>query len=99
MSSVAPPFTDNPLPQLTVAAVIEHSGRFMLVEEKIDGRLVINQPAGHVEIGETLRAAVVREVLEEAGYDFVPEATIGAYIWSQSGGSAPYLRVAFSGTY
>ena len=98
MRSVSPPFANDPLPQLTVAAVIERSGCFMLVEERIDGRLVINQPAGHVEIGETLQAAIVREVLEEAGCQFVPEATIGAYLWARGGGSSPYLRVTFSGT-
>jgi 8-oxo-dGTP pyrophosphatase MutT (NUDIX family) len=98
MRSVSPPSAPDLLPELTVAAVVECSGRFMLVEESIDGRLVINQPAGHVEIGETLRAAVVREVLEEAGCHFVPDATIGAYLWARDDGRAPYLRVAFAGT-
>lgn len=99
MSSVSLPPDSYPLPELTVAAVIELSGRFLLVEERIDGRLVINQPAGHVEHGETLHAAVVREVLEEAGCSFIPEATLGAYLWARHDGRAPYLRVAFSGSF
>ena len=69
----------------------------MLVEERIEGRLVLNQPAGHVEDGETLLAAVVREVLEEAASTFVPEATIGAYLWARGAGRNPYLRVVFAG--
>jgi 8-oxo-dGTP pyrophosphatase MutT (NUDIX family) len=69
----------------------------MLVEERIEGRLVLNQPAGHVEDGETLLAAVVREVLEEAASTFIPEATIGAYLWTRGAGRNPYLRVAFAG--
>ena len=84
-------------PELTVAAVIERKGLFMLVEERIGGRLVLNQPAGHVEAGETLVAAVVREALEETASDFVPEATLGAYLWAPRRGQAAYLRVAFSG--
>lgn len=84
-------------PELTVAAVIERNGLFMLVEERIGGRLVLNQPAGHVEAGETLVAAVVREALEETASDFVPEATLGAYLWARKGGKTSYLRVAFSG--
>lgn len=84
-------------PELTVAAVVERDGRFMLVEERIDGRLVLNQPAGHVEDGETLLAAVVREVLEEAAATFIPQATIGAYLWSRGAGRIPYLRVVFAG--
>jgi 8-oxo-dGTP pyrophosphatase MutT (NUDIX family) len=82
---------------LTVAAVVEQNGRFMLVEERIDGRLVLNQPAGHVEDGESLVAAVVRETLEESAFTFIPEATIGAYLWGRDAGKGPYLRVAFAG--
>jgi len=84
-------------PELTVAAVVERDGRFLLVEERINGRLVLNQPAGHVEDGETLAAAVVREALEETALDFIPEATIGAYLWERESGRNPYLRVAFAG--
>lgn len=84
-------------PELTVAAVIEQNGRFMMVEERVSGRLVLNQPAGHVEPGETLAEAVIREALEETAWTFVPEATIGVYLWGRDEGSNPFLRVAFSG--
>lgn len=84
-------------PELTVAAVIERNGRFMLVEEHVSGRLVLNQPAGHVEPGETLAAAVVREALEETAWSFAPEAIIGVYLWGREGGHNPFLRVAFAG--
>ena len=84
-------------PELTVAAVVERNGRFMLVEERVSGRLVLNQPAGHVEPGETLVAAVIREALEETAWTFVPEAIVGVYIWGRERGQNPFLRVAFSG--
>ena len=84
------------VPHLTVAALIEQDGRFLLVEENVHGRAVLNQPAGHVEAHETLIDAVVREVLEETGYRFVPEAVLGIYDWPRPDGET-YLRVAFRG--
>jgi len=84
------------VPHLTVAAVIEQEGRFLLVEELVLGRPVLNQPAGHVEAHETLLDAVVREVLEETGYRFVPEAILGLYEWPRPDGET-YFRVAFRG--
>ncbi len=84
------------VPHLTVAAVIEQDGRFLLVEEMANGRPVLNQPAGHVEAHETLLDAVVREVLEETGYRFIPEAVLGIYEWPRPDGET-YLRVAFRG--
>lgn len=86
----------NFVPHLTVAALIEQDGRFLLVEELVQGRPVLNQPAGHVEAHETLLDAVVREVLEETGYRFVPEAVLGIYEWPRPDGET-YLRVAFRG--
>ena len=64
-------------PDVTVAAVTETDGRFLLVEERINRRLLFNQPAGHVERGETLLAAVVREVREETAWQFEPQALVG----------------------
>lgn len=84
-------------PELTVAAVFEQHGRFLLVEESVGGRTVINQPAGHVEHGESLTAAVARETLEETAWQFVPESIVGVYLWSPGPGRNPLLRVAFSG--
>lgn len=84
-------------PELTVAAVVERHGRFLLVEEQVGGRLVLNQPAGHVEAGETLLAAVVREALEETAWTFVPQATVGIYLSTRATSERRYLRVAFAG--
>ncbi len=84
-------------PHLTVAAVIEREGRFLMVEENDDGRIVLNQPAGHVEELETLSEAVVRETLEETGRHFHPEAIVGLYRWRSPHNQQTYLRVAFCG--
>jgi 8-oxo-dGTP pyrophosphatase MutT (NUDIX family) len=63
-------------PDVTVAAVVERDGHFLFVEERAGGRVVLNQPAGHLENGETFFAAVARETLEETGWTFVPEAIV-----------------------
>ena len=87
-------------PSVTVAAVIERDGKFLLVEEMIDGRKVINQPAGHLDPGESLAAACSREVLEETAHRFEPTALVGFYLTrgAQDGQDVTYLRFAFSGT-
>ena len=85
-------------PEITVAAVAEVDGRFLVVEERIDGRLVINQPAGHVEPGETLLEAVVREVREETAWLFTASGLIGVYLWRHPGTGRTTKRFAFSGT-
>jgi len=84
-------------PHMTVAAVVEHDGRYLLVEEIARGERVFNQPAGHLEHGERLVDAVVREVLEEAGAHFVPEAVVGVYRWLNPGTDETHVRVAFCG--
>jgi 8-oxo-dGTP pyrophosphatase MutT (NUDIX family) len=84
-------------PDVTVAAIIERSGRFLLVEERIRGRLVLNQPAGHLEDGEALLDAVIRETLEETAWQFTPEALLGVYQWRSARGHTT-LRFAFTGT-
>jgi 8-oxo-dGTP pyrophosphatase MutT (NUDIX family) len=85
------------VPDVTVAAVAETAGRFLLVEERINRRLVFNQPAGHVERGETLLAAVVRETREETAWRFEPRALVGVYLWRNPGNGRTVLRFAFTG--
>ncbi len=84
-------------PHLTVAAIIERDSHFLLVEENADGRIVLNQPAGHVEENESLAEAVIRETLEETGRHFVPKAIVGVYRWRSQINHTTYLRVAFCG--
>ncbi len=84
-------------PSVTVAAVIERDGRFLFVEEMADGRRVINQPAGHLDPGESLAAAVSREVLEETAHRFVPTALVGIYRWRYDKEDVTFLRFAFCG--
>jgi 8-oxo-dGTP pyrophosphatase MutT (NUDIX family) len=82
---------------VTVAAVIERDGRFLLVEERVGGHLVLNQPAGHLEHSESLLAAATREAREETGYRFTPMHVVGFYLWQSPGAGTTFLRVAFCG--
>ncbi len=84
-------------PSITVAAVTERGGKFLLIEELVAGRRVYNQPAGHLEENESLTEAVVRETLEEAALRFVPEHLLGVYHWQQPNGGDAYIRIAFAG--
>ena len=80
---------------VTVAAVIERGGRFLLVEEETADGLRLNQPAGHLEAGESLIRAVVRETLEETGWDVRPTALLGIYEYEPPGLGYGFLRFAF----
>jgi 8-oxo-dGTP pyrophosphatase MutT (NUDIX family) len=85
-------------PELTVAAVVAQRDKFLIVEERVGRRLVFNQPAGHVEDGESVLDAVVRETLEETASVFVPDAVVGIYLWKNPQSGRSYLRVAFGGS-
>ena len=85
-------------PSVTVAAVIERDGRFLLVEEEAGGRLVLNQPAGHLDPGESLIEACVRETLEETAHQFTPMSLVGIYRWVFAPEDVTYFRFAFAGT-
>ena len=84
-------------PNVTVAAVIERDGKFLLVEENSGGAVVLNQPAGHWDEGESLIEAVVRETLEESAWHFSPQALVGIYHWAHARKGITYLRFAFTG--
>jgi 8-oxo-dGTP pyrophosphatase MutT (NUDIX family) len=85
-------------PDVTVAAVTQTADRILVVEERINRRLVFNQPAGHVERGESLFTAVVREVQEETAWRFVPESLLGIYLWRNPVSGRSTLRFAFVGS-
>lgn len=84
-------------PNVTVAAVVQRDGKFLLVEEETDAGLAFNQPAGHLEPGESLVAAVAREALEETAYHFKPTHLVGIYNWRHPTKDVTYLRFAFAG--
>jgi 8-oxo-dGTP pyrophosphatase MutT (NUDIX family) len=84
-------------PNVTVAALIEREGRFLLVEEETEDGVRFNQPAGHLDQGESLIAACAREALEETAWSFRPTALVGIYQWPRPQGDITYLRFAFSG--
>ena len=88
-------------PNVTVAAVIERDGKFLLIEEETSDGVRLNQPAGHLDPHESLEQAVVRETLEETAYDFTPTALVGMYMSryrsARTGEAVTYLRFAFCG--
>jgi 8-oxo-dGTP pyrophosphatase MutT (NUDIX family) len=84
-------------PSVTVAAVIERGGRFLLIQERISGGLVLNQPAGHLDPGESLAAACRREAMEETAHHFEPTSLVGIYRWRDPRKDFTFLRFAFRG--
>lgn len=82
-------------PRVTVAAIVQRNGRFLFVEERdTQGSLVINQPAGHLEAGESLIEAVIREAIEETAWQVEPKSLVGIYVWGKADRSVTYLRIA-----
>ncbi|HEX8789051.1 MAG TPA: NUDIX hydrolase [Telluria sp.] len=88
-------------PSVTVAAIIERDGRFLLIEEETSDGIRLNQPAGHLDPHESLEQAVIREAMEETAHEFIPEALVGMYMsryHSKSRGTdVTYLRFTFCG--
>jgi 8-oxo-dGTP pyrophosphatase MutT (NUDIX family) len=83
---------------VTVAAVAERDGRYLIVEERACGRVVFNQPAGHLDHEESLVDAVVRETREETGHRFEPQHLLGVYLWHSDEAGKSFLRVTFIGS-
>ena len=89
-------------PNVTVAAIMEHGGRFLLVEEHTRDGLKLNNPAGHLDPGESPQDGCAREALEETAHDFTPTALVGVYLnrftKTRTGDDLTYLRFAFAGS-
>ena len=84
-------------PHVTVAAVLERDGKFLMVEEETAQGIRYNQPAGHLEAHESLIEATIRETLEESAYHFVPTQLIGIYRWHAPESDTTYIRFAYTG--
>jgi 8-oxo-dGTP pyrophosphatase MutT (NUDIX family) len=87
---------DVPRPAATVATIVVRDGGFLVVEEETRAGIRINQPAGHLEAGETLAAAAARETLEETGFRVTPTALVGIYRWQVPETGATFIRFAFA---
>ena len=83
---------------LTVSAVVEQDGRYLMVEEIASGAMVLNQPGGHLESGESPEEAVIREVLEETGCEVACGELIGVYLWIHPQTRQQYLRIVYVAT-
>lgn len=84
-------------PRVTVATVVPRDGRFLLVEEDIRGRLMLNQPAGHLDPDESLATAAVREALEETAWDIELECLVCVQQWSNTEARRQFVRFTFAG--
>ena len=84
-------------PHITVATIVEKEGRFLFVKEHAEERIVLNQPAGHLEMDESLIQAAIRETLEETGWDIEITQLIGIYLYTAPSNNVTYQRVCFAG--
>ena len=87
--------SDTSYPHLTVATIVENAGLFLIVEETEAGQSVFNQPAGHVECGESMEQAAVRETLEETGWQVGLQALLGTTIFHSPANGVYYCRTTF----
>jgi ADP-ribose pyrophosphatase YjhB (NUDIX family) len=85
-------------PHATVATVVEQNGRYLMVEEHADDEIVFNQPAGHLEAGESLIAAAERETLEETGWEVKVSCFLGLYHYTSAANQTCYIRSCFIAT-
>lgn len=82
-------------PHITVATIVEQQGKFLLVEELSNGKLVYNQPAGHLDPGETLQQAAIRETYEESGWRVKPTGVVGISKYIAPHNGTVYYRTTF----
>lgn len=88
----------NPAPHMTTAVIVERESRFLMVEERSGGQIVYNQPAGHVEPGESILAAARREALEETGWEVRLDHFLGFYTYLSPSNGVTYCRFCFTAT-
>ena len=81
---------------LTVSAVVERDGHFLIVEERSSGMIVLNQPGGHIESGEAPEDAAIRECLEEAGCEISISGLLGVYLWIHPQTRQNFLRIVYT---
>jgi ADP-ribose pyrophosphatase YjhB (NUDIX family) len=98
-SMAAVPTADDVIwrPHVTVATVVPRDGRFLLVEEDVRGRIVLNQPAGHLDPDESLQHAAVRETLEETGWDIELDCLLCVQQWRNEDSGRQFVRFTFAG--
>ena len=80
---------------LTVSAIVEKDGQFLIVEERASGSIVLNQPGGHIEAGESPEQATERETLEESGCIVTVTSLLGVYLWIHPQTRQNFLRIAY----
>ncbi len=81
---------------LTVSAVIEKDARFLIVEERASGMVVVNQPGGHIEAGESPEEAVIRKTMEVARCEIEPSGLLGVYLWIHPQTRQQFLRIVYT---
>jgi 8-oxo-dGTP pyrophosphatase MutT (NUDIX family) len=96
VSSASPIASERWRPHVTVACIVADGARYLMVEEEVDGRLAYNQPAGHLDEGESLLAAVARETLEETGWTVRPQHLVAVHQWRSTEHGDAVLRFSFA---
>ena len=92
----SPSTTEIWRPHVTVACVVADGDRYLMVEEEVSGRLAYNQPAGHLDDGESLLAAAMRETLEETGWTVTLQHLIGVHQWRSTEHGDAVIRFSFA---
>ena len=83
--------------EVIVASILESDDRFLCIEENLGGQLMLNQPAGRLQVGESPAHGAARETIEQAGYSILPTHVVGIYEYFDTTTSTIFLRIAYAG--